>query len=582
MKDQKLDNLLNLAMDATQKEREKSENLNVGFDEEQKRWDVIVKYSGSESGLSGPGIDVVPLLGGYAIVTLPEEALDEFSGRPQVEFVEKPKRMYFEDFQANQASCINSLQRSGTFPGAGEGGLTGRGILIGIVDSGVDFYHPDFRNEDGTTRILKLWDQSIPGNPPRGYITGTEYTKEEIDEALALPQQEGRRLVPSVDFSGHGTAVLGIAAGNGRASGGVNRGVAYESDLVVVKMGIPGENSFPRTTELIQGIDYLVRQAMELGRPMAVNISFGNNYGSHRGDSLLETYMDTVANMGRLVICVGAGNNGNDNLHTRGQVMSREIKEVELGVSPYESVLNLQFWKAYTDEIEIFLEHPSGERIGPLYEELGAQRYRLGDTEILIYYGKPGPFQITQEIYVDFLPEKNYVDSGVWKLILRGREVREGEYDLWLPGGGVLNPNTGFFFPVAQGTLTIPSTASRVITVGAYDSRLNTYADFSGRGSMRLVYRKPDLAAPGVDITAPVPGGGYAPVTGTSFAAPFVTGAAALLMEWGIVRGKDAFLYGEKVKAYLRRGAKPIAGFTEYPNEAVGYGALCVRDSLPL
>ena len=239
-----------------------------------RQWDIIVKYSGPESGLAGNGIQVVPLLGGYAVVTLPESEIDAYSDRVQVEFIEKPKRLYFELFQAKGASCIRTVQ-------TGRDGLTGKGILVGIVDSGVDYFHPDFRNADGSSRILGLWDQSIPGKPPQGYVTGTEYTKEEIDEALALGENQGRRLVPSVDYSGHGTSVLGIAAGNGRASDGVNQGIAYESDLIVVKMGIPRENSFPRTTELIQGIDYLVRQSLFLGRPMVINISFGNNYGSH-------------------------------------------------------------------------------------------------------------------------------------------------------------------------------------------------------------------------------------------------------------------------------------------------------------
>lgn len=588
MADQKIDNLLNLAMDATAEEREKSWNLNVGYDEELRLWDVIVKYSGEEFGLTGERITVVPLLGGYAVVTLPENVLETYAERPQVEFVEKPKRLYFSDFQANTVSCIRSVQSDSAFPGTG-GGLSGKGILMGIVDSGVDYRHPDFRNEDGTTRILRLWDQSAPVDeeaqerrPPQGYSMGVEYTRERINAALALPAAEGYQLVPERDFSGHGTSVLGIAAGNGRASDGVNRGVAYESEIIAVKLGIPRENSFPRTTELIQGIDYLVRQALALGRPMVINLSFGNNYGSHRGDSLLENYMDNAANVGRIVFCTGTGNNGNDNLHTGGRVENGEMQEIELGVSPYEPVLNVQLWKSYADEIEVYLEGPSGERIGPLYEELGPQRHRTGETELLIYYGKPGPFQVTQEIYIDFIPRGNYIDSGVWKLLLRGRDIKEGEYNLWLPGGGVLNPNTGFFLPQAQGTLTIPSTAARTITVGAYDSRLNAYADFSGRGSVGLVYRKPDLAAPGVDITAPVPGGGYGQVTGTSFATPFVSGAAALLMEWGIVRGNDPFLYGEKVKAYLRRGARPLPAFGRYPNEEIGYGVLCVRDSLPV
>ena len=288
MPDQKIDNLLNLAMDATSEERAKSENLNVGYDSSEKLWDVIVKYSGSESGLGGEGIQVVPLLGGYAVVTLPESEIKAYSAREQIEFMEKPKRLYFETFQAREASCILPVQ-------TGSNGLTGKGILVGVVDSGVDFFHPDFRNEDGSSRILRLWDQSVNGNPPNGYTKGTEYTKEEIDEALVLGETEGRRLIalhieeapvarpliPSGDFSGHGTAVLGIAAGNGRASDGVNRGVAYESEILVVKMGNAGTNSFPRTTELMEGIDYLVRQAAALGKPIAINISFGNNYGSH-------------------------------------------------------------------------------------------------------------------------------------------------------------------------------------------------------------------------------------------------------------------------------------------------------------
>ena len=574
MPDQKIDNLLNLAMNATQEERRKSENLNVGYDSSERLWDVIVKYSGTESGLGGTGIQVVPLFGGYAVVTLPELEIDAYSDREQVEFIEKPKRLYFETFEGREASCILPVQN-------GDDGLSGEGILVGVVDSGVDYFHPDFRNEDGSSRILKLWDQSIPGNPPEGYIRGTEYTKDKIDEALAFGETEGRRLVPSRDFSGHGTAVLGIAAGNGRASDGVYRGIAHKSDLLVVKMGNARQNSFPRTTELMEGIDYLVRQAVKMGRPIAVNISFGNNYGSHRGDSLLETYISNAANVGRSVICVGTGNNGNDRIHAAGKLRQGQTEIIEVGIGTYETTLNLQLWKAYADEIEIFIETPSGEKLPELSEKIGTQRYRAGETDLLIYYGKPGPFQVTQEIYFEFIPTGTYLTSGIWKLYLRGRRIKEGNYNLWLPGGNILNPMTGFYQPVASETLTIPSTAAKVITVGAYDSRLNAYADFSGRGGERLSYPKPDLVAPGVNITAPVPGGGYANVTGTSFATPFVTGAAALMMEWGIVRRNDSFLWGEKVKAYLRRGAQPLPGFEKYPNESVGWGALCTAGSIP-
>ena len=593
MPDQKLDNLLNLAMDATEEEREKSRNLNVGYEKQTRKWEIIVKYSemgianeevsdgmkyGAENDrdsveilLGGPEISVVPLLGGYAIVALPESMLEQYSQRPQIEFIEKPTRLYFEDLFSKEASCITQVQRDEP----GNLRLTGRGVLIGIVDSGVDYRHPAFLTADGKSRILRLWDQSIPGNPPEGYVTGTEYTNVEINEALSLSVQEGRRLVPSEDVSGHGTAVLGVAAGSDFSRGAVKRGVAYESDLLVVKMGIPRQDSFPRTTELMQGVDYLVRQAIRLGRSIAINLSFGNNYGSHRGDSLLETYLDNVSGMGKNVICVGMGNNGNDALHTGGMLSPGEIQEIELGVGAFEPTLNVQLWKNYEDEMEIYLEHPAGERVGPLFETLGAQRWQAGNTKLLIYYGKPAPYHVTQEIYVDFLPQDEktpYVDSGVWKIILAARNIKNGEYFLWLPGGKTLNPGTAFYLPRPQGTLTIPATARRVISVGAYDARQNTYADFSGRGCRALPYPKPDLAAPGVDIYAPRPGGGYAAFTGTSFSTPFVTGAAALLMEWGIIRRNDPYLYGEKLKAYLRRGAKALQGSEKLPNDLIGWG----------
>ena len=229
--------------------------------------------------------------------------------------------------------------------------------------------------------------------------------------------------------------------------------------------------------------------------------------------------------------------------------------------------MNLQIWKNYQDQMEISLVHPDGTIIGPLEQTLGTQRYRHAGTQLLIYYGKPSPYSTSQEIYIDFLPTESYIDSGIWRIRLIPRRILQGEFSMWLPGGKTVGEATRFYRPTPETTLTIPSTALSAISVAAYDSRRQSYADFSGRGYTRLpVQIKPDLAAPGVDIRAPRPGGGYQTVTGTSFATPFVSGAAALLMEWGIVRGNDPYLYGEKVKSYLINGAKQLPGEREWPN----------------
>ena len=574
---QKLENLLNLALDADQGERERSEELDVGYDKEENVWELIVKYSGTLEAVRQTARSVTELLNGYAVIVIEEERIGQLAQLPEVEFIEKPKKLYFQTDVGRQVSCIDIVQDMPL-------SLRGKGTLIGIVDSGIDYENAEFRNEDGTTRIVSLWDQSVNGRPPAGYLAGTEYTREQIDAALATEDKEVRRqMVKTSDVSGHGTAVAGIAAGNGRGSEGRRfRGAAPEAELIIVKMGAPREGGFPRTTELMRGVDYIVRKAVELRRPVAINISFGNTYGSHDGTSLVERFLNDIADMWKNVICIGSGNEGASAGHVSGKVRRQISETVELAVQQREPALSIQIWKSYVDEMGVSVISPSGRQAGPFYEFLGAQRYILGDTELLIYYGEPKPYSVKQEIYLSLLPGKQYIESGVWKIVLTPGRIVDGEYQMWLPTQTSLNMGTAFLQPNSMSTLTIPSTASLAVTVAAYDARTFSYADFSGRGFTRLTNMvKPDLVAPGVEVMTTTVGGGYAAFTGTSFATPFVTGSAALLMEWGIVRGNDPYLYGEKVKAYLRRGAKKVPGFDEYPNEEVGYGALCTAQSIP-
>ena len=585
MENQKRENLLNLALDATEEERLKSVNLNVGYDPEEKTWELIVRHNGSLEALRNEGIRVDELAAGYAVLVVPESRIDQVSAMEQIVYIEKPKRLFFASNMARAASCLSTIQTSsgsgagGVGAGAGvisglESGLTGRGVLVAVIDSGIDYFHSDFRNPDGTTRIGLLADQD------RDRI----YTREEINAALETGSRSSAlELVPSTDPSGHGTAVAAIAAGNGREGNGVYRGVAYESDLMVVKLGTPLTDSFPRTTQLMKALDLVVRRARDMNRPLAVNISFGNTYGSHDGTSLLETFINDMSNIGRNVIVAGTGNEGTGAGHRAGSLVMGQEENAQLSIAPYETGMGVQLWKSYVDQFSIRLVTPSGEVIGPIDSRLGPQTLRYGGTRILIYYGKPSPFSRAQEVYFDFLPVRDYLDSGIWTFRLTPERIVTGRYDMWLPSRGLLNPSTRFLRPVPETTLTIPSTAANVISVGAYDDSYRAYADFSGRGFTRQTQQvKPDLAAPGVDIVTARRGGGYEAVTGTSFAAPFVTGSAALLMQWGILQGNDPFLYGEKVKAYFTRGARHLPGYDVWPNERLGYGTLCVRDSLPV
>lgn len=563
---QKIENILNLALEATPEERARSAELDVGYDAGERAWDLIIKYSGSLAAAREISESVTELLNNYAVVRIREDRIEALASLPEVEFVEKPKSLYFQTDVGRQVSCIDAVQEAPY-------DLTGRGVLVGLVDSGIDLTNPDFRNEDGTTRIAALWDQA-----------DREYTSEEINEFL---NAEGTVQPPlSADSSGHGTAVAGIAAGNGRGSEGRRyRGAAPESELVIVKMKSPQPGGFPRTTELMTGVDYLIRKAQEMRMPVAVNISFGNTYGPHDGSSLVEQYLNDVSAIWKNVICIGTGNEGTAAGHAAGIVSDEEETVQELAVQEREQPFGLQIWKSYTDEIDISIISPAGEPAGPFREKTGAQRYLTGSTELLVYYGEPKPYSVRQEIFVAFLPMRDYVDGGVWQIVLTPRRIVAGTYQMWLPAQAALNVGTAFLTPDSMSTLTVPSTAAHAVTVAAYDGRTFSYADFSGRGPS-AVYEsagvpKPDVAAPGVDVNAPVPGGGYRAFTGTSFAVPFAAGAAALLMEWGIVRGNDPYLYGEKVKAYLRRGARQLPGYRKWPNAQLGYGALCVRDSLP-
>lgn len=562
MADQKLENLLNISLQATKEEREKSEELGIGYDPEQNTWELIVRYTGSLDGLRirYPQIRIRELLNQYAVLIVPETLVDAVSQETVIEYLEKPKQLYFELQAGKAASCINAVQQGMNNPF----GLFGKGTIVAVIDTGIRAESMEFRNADGSTRILNIWDQT----------TGTEYDRSQIDEALQNETKDTAG-IPGADVLGHGTQVAAIACGSS--------GVAAQADILVVKLGLAAKNGFPRTTQLMEALDYVVRKAIDYGKPLAVNISFGNNYGDHTGSSLLENFINDIADSWKCSICIGSGNEGLGAVHTGGTLTEDTEETVELAVSSYETGLSIQIWKDYWDDIAVEIIAPSGRNLGRIQENSRVGRIRYEDMELLTYFGEPSPFRIRQEIYIDMIPQTVYIQSGLWKLRLIPRSIRNGRYDMWLPAQGALNFGTGFTSPDSASTFTIPSAAAKAVTVGAYDAGTGSAAPFSGQGYIVEIggslMVKPELAAPGVNVLVPSVSG-MARVSGTSYATPFVTGSAALLMEWGIVRGNDTFLYGEKLKAYLIKGAEPLAG-AAVPDTQTGWGRLCLKNSLP-
>lgn len=610
---QKIENLLNVSLDATREELGSSESLSTGFNWRDNTWEIIVRYTGNlENIKANYNVYVRELLFNYAIIVTDKATIELISQEPQIVYVEKPKSLYFQLERAKSAACAsnvrvgqpgaygyNNISRninesisentSGNIgsgqTGHGIGGiadngiqyLSGKGVITAIIDTGIDIYSSEFRNADGSTRILDIYDQTLQ----------REYSAADIDAFIGKDRnvytgrdisQEENEGIPAFDNIQHGTNVAVIACGKS--------GVAYESDIIVVKMGYSYNNQFPRTTSLMDAIDYIIRKAMEYNRPVAINISYGMNYGDHNGNTLLESYINAAASGYKCSICIGSGNEADKAVHYGGTIKNAQTDTVEIAVGEYQSSIDIQIWKYYWDDIRVTLISPDGtERVIVTHGKIS--RYTLGGTNVISLSGEPSPYNLYQEIYINLQLQGSYITSGIWKIQLYGENVRQGTYNIWLPASVSLNRATGVIRPVAYDTITIPATAGGCISVGAYNSYTGAYAAFSGRGSaltdVLTAGIKPDILAPGVDISIrrdTRQGVVYTSVTGTSYATPFVTGAAALLMQWGIVMENDRFMYGEKLKAYLRSGARQLDGVTQTPNPVTGYGALCVEDSI--
>ncbi|GAA0067323.1 MAG: S8 family peptidase [Clostridium perfringens] len=506
------------------------------------------------------GAKVEDLGYGFGILIIKVNDLSRIIELEGLQYIELPKILYTSAYDSNRASCIPSVWNSYN--------LTGEGILVGFLDTGIDYTHNAFKDADGNTRIEYIYDLE----------NGIVYDKNKINEALK--SEDPFSVVPEIDLSGHGTHVAGIACAGGNINFD-NYGVAYKSSIAMVK--ITGENSLRAalSTQLMRGLKFLMDKSNEINKPLVVNISLSTNDGSHNGSSLLEKYIQTFTQLQKAVIVVAAGNEGNSAHHVGGKMKKEE--DLDLNIGEGEKVIMLDFFKPVLVDVSVEVISPTGISTGPMELSESYKERFVGREKIIVYSTGPKPFDIQGQTTISILPLGDAVTAGGWRIIVKKLNNYEGYFDIWLPISEGLNERTRFLQPDVYNTLGIPATVEGVISVGSYNFLNNNLSAFSGRGVVRPEWLiKPDLVAPGENILSTAEEQGFDTKSGTSMAAPQVAGICALLFEWGIIRNNDPFLYGERIKYYLIKGAKRTIFGEAYPNPDLGYGFVCLDRTMEL
>lgn len=543
-------------------------------------WEVIVQYvDDMNEAAAALNISIFYLNNTYAIARLKKQNINELAQYAAITYISFATTLNYIGISLDQICATNISSPAGKF------NLAGRGTLIGIIDTGIDYAHPDFINGNRSSRIRYLWDQTIKGTPPEGFETGTQYTNEEINRALGETAREAQlAIVPSIDVIGHGTAMAGVAAGNGKGSNGQYRGVAGECELIIVKIGKEGSQvSVPTDKDIMLGIKYVLKKAEEENKPVSILLGIGTNMGQHNGSAILERYIEQMSRVWKCNFVVGTGNQGNKGSHVSGKLNNNETQVVQLFVDSGQMAYECSMWKAFADKMEIVVESPKGEVTESLSILTPNRAFIFGNTVVMVNFSLPAIDSVRQEIFIWFQAAGGTgINEGIWSVLIKATDILDGTYNVW--GSIIDNPQsqTKFLEEDPFMTLTIPSTTERITSVAAFNAVSSQTAAFSGRGYTLAGAVKPDLAAPGVNVmTASIKQGTlYEAVSGTSAAAAFVAGAYAILLEYSMARLGEQYLYGGSLKFYLLRNTKRPVSQAPYPNTQWGYGILCIEQTL--
>ena len=460
--------------------------------------------------------------------------------------------------------------------------LKGTGILIGFLDSGIDYTSPLFRNLDGTTRIAAIWDQTVQsGAPPASFSYGTEFTRDRIDEALSSGSP--LELVPSADDTGHGTFTASLAAG-GADAGEQFLGAAPEASIAVVKLKqakkylrdyyfIPEDAVCYQETDLMLGLRYLNDLADSLALPLVVCVTVGSAMGGHVGTLPLSFLIEGYSARASRVAVIGTGNEADKRHHYAGALTEEKAAEtIEIQVGENVSGFSMELWTEIPNLLAISIISPSGENTSriPFRAGTGAEYDFLFErTKVSVDYRLLVEKSTSELIFFRFRDPA----PGIWRIVAEPLRIFDGNFHVWLPLTEFLSGEVYFLESDPDTTLTSPACTDSPVVVSYYDGKTGSVAQASGRGYTRTGRRKPDLAAPGVNVTGLLPGGRFSARSGSCVSAALTAGAAALMLEWLIyvkeVPGIDSF----QIRSLLVLGAyRPDT--MEYPNSEWGYGQL--------